>query len=371
MSAIFISYRRDDTEGQAGRLFDELAEHFGHDAVFMDVAALTPGHDFRRAIDEHVATCGVLLAIIGRQWLSLRDEAGGRRIDDPLDFVRLEVASALRRDIPVVPVLVQGAHMPRAAELPEDLQPLVYRNAVSVSHAMWESDVQVLVKALRGLLHAPPPQAKVPLKLPVKAGGSGWRLGGGIAALAGVVLVGGALVWPRRIAVDPQAALNTAPPAAGPVASATASAVPVGAPLPAPASPVVRAEPLPRPPVPAVAPAPVPKPAPAPVKVTVTVPTPAVAPTPAPAPAPRWRSADFPAPNAGLLSYTVTRDGHPACASYDGRSCLWGVAERDIDFTRVKPLVCGEPHRRLYGETGYENAGHWCNLALRRPRDNR
>ena len=83
------------------------------------------------------------------------------------------------------------------------------------------------------------------------------------------------------------------------------------------------------------------------------------------------RSAEFPAPNAGLLAYTITREGDPACASYDGRSCLWGVAEADLDFSRIKPLACGEPHRRLYGETGYENPRHWCNLALRRPRDSR
>ena len=157
MRAIFISYRRDDSEGQAGRLFDDLEREFGHDAVFMDVTAIEPGHDFRRAIDEHVASCGVLLCIIGRQWLALRDQSGRRRIDDTADFVRLETASALRRDIPVVPVLVQGATMPTADELPEDLRELAFRNYIQVTHAHWDSDMQVLIAALRRQLPSAPP----------------------------------------------------------------------------------------------------------------------------------------------------------------------------------------------------------------------
>lgn len=149
MQAIFISYRREDAEGQAGRLFDDLVAHFGQNSVFMDVTGIEPGRDFRRAIDEQVATCGVLLAMIGRDWLEAKDESGRRRLDDPMDFVRLETASALKRDIPVIPVLVRGASMPRAEQLPPDLTELAYRNAVELSHARWDSDVQVLINALR------------------------------------------------------------------------------------------------------------------------------------------------------------------------------------------------------------------------------
>ncbi len=149
MRAIFISYRRQDAEGQAGRLFDDLKTQFGEDAVFMDVAGIEAGRDFRRAIDEHVASCGVLLAVIGKSWLDARDEEDRRRLDDPMDFVRLETASALQRDIPVIPVLVQGARMPRAEQLPQDLADFAYRNAVELTHARWDSDVEVLVKALR------------------------------------------------------------------------------------------------------------------------------------------------------------------------------------------------------------------------------
>ncbi|HMH49234.1 MAG TPA: toll/interleukin-1 receptor domain-containing protein [Candidatus Acidoferrum sp.] len=108
MRAIFISYRRDDSEGEAGRRFDDLVEQFGEDSVFMDVSAIAPGRDFRKAIDESVATCGVLLAIIGQNWGDAKNEAGRRRLDDPTDFVRLETASALKRDIPVVPVLIRA-----------------------------------------------------------------------------------------------------------------------------------------------------------------------------------------------------------------------------------------------------------------------
>jgi hypothetical protein len=159
MRAIFISYRREDAEGQAGRLFDDLVKDFGDDSVFMDVAGLEPGRDFRRAIDEQVASCGVLLAVIGKGWLEAKDESGQRRLDDPMDFVRLETASALKRDIPVIPVLVRGASMPRAEDLPEDLKELAFRNGVELTHARWDSDVQVLVKALRPYVQVKPEPA--------------------------------------------------------------------------------------------------------------------------------------------------------------------------------------------------------------------
>lgn len=166
MQAIFISYRRDDAEGQAGRLFVDLAKQFGEDAVFMDVAAIQPGRDFRRAIDEHVTSCGVLLALIGKNWLTATNDSGVRRLDDPTDFVRLETASALKRDIPVIPVLVQGAGMPRAQDLPDDLKELSFRNGVELTHARWESDVQVLAKALRPYVQR---QAE-PIAVPTAAG---------------------------------------------------------------------------------------------------------------------------------------------------------------------------------------------------------
>ncbi len=103
MGAIFISYRRHDTEGESGRLFDDLVREFGGRSVFMDVATIGVGRDFRKAIDDSLTASGVLLAMIGPNWLDAQRESGGRRLDDPNDFVRIETATALRRGIPVIP----------------------------------------------------------------------------------------------------------------------------------------------------------------------------------------------------------------------------------------------------------------------------
>lgn len=149
MGAIFISYRRSDSQGEAGRLFEELIRHFGAHAVFMDVVAIDAGRDFREAIDKSLANCGVLLTMTGPEWLNAVDEQGNRRLDSDNDYVRLEIAAALRRDIPVVPVLLRGAKVPRAEHLPSDIADLAYRNAIELRHARWKSDVQVLIKALR------------------------------------------------------------------------------------------------------------------------------------------------------------------------------------------------------------------------------
>jgi hypothetical protein len=158
VGAIFISYRRDDSEGHAGRLFEDLVDHFGNHSVFMDVAGLEPGRDFRTAIDDKLSSCSVLLAVMGRSWLDAKDASGRRRLDHPADFVRLETAAALRRGIPVIPVLVHGAVMPSAEQLPADLADLAYRNAVELTHARWESDVRLLLEALAP--HVAPPVAE-------------------------------------------------------------------------------------------------------------------------------------------------------------------------------------------------------------------
>ena len=129
MRAIFISYRREDAEGQAGRLFDDLVAHFGNDSVFMDVAGLEPGRDFRRAIDQQVSSCGVLLALIGKDWLDAKNASGNDGSMIRWISFASETASALKRDIPVVPVLVRGASMPRVEDLPADLKDLAFRNA--------------------------------------------------------------------------------------------------------------------------------------------------------------------------------------------------------------------------------------------------
>ncbi|MEX3936840.1 toll/interleukin-1 receptor domain-containing protein [Paraburkholderia phymatum] len=150
MRPIFISYRREDTEGQAGRLFESLREVFGEQMVFMDVATIEPGADFRRAIETNIDQCGVVLSLIGRTWLTVTGKDGKRRLDNPNDFVRLETSSALKRGVTLIPVLVQGATMPQEADLPDDIKDLAYRNSIELTHARWDSDVQLLVNALRG-----------------------------------------------------------------------------------------------------------------------------------------------------------------------------------------------------------------------------
>ena len=115
---IFINYRRDDLIGMAGRLHDRLAQTFGHDNLFIDVDNIPVGADFVAHLNSQVAGCNVLLVVIGPNWLNAKDESGGRRIDDPDDFVAIEIAAALTRDIRVIPVLVDGARVPKASELP-------------------------------------------------------------------------------------------------------------------------------------------------------------------------------------------------------------------------------------------------------------
>lgn len=182
--AIFISYRRNDAEGEAGRLYDDLAREFGDQSVFMDVAAIEPGRDFRDQIRKSLDNCGVFLAVIGANWLDSRNEAGKRRLEDPGDFVRLETATALKRsDIPVVPVLVRGAKMPQADALPEDLHDLAYRNAVELTHARWSGDLQFLIRALHPLVDVSPTKEPAPAK-PDSAGPAmpaGPADGGGVA----------------------------------------------------------------------------------------------------------------------------------------------------------------------------------------------
>jgi hypothetical protein len=131
MPKVFISYRRDDSIGLAGRIYDRLAAHFGPDSVFMDVNAIPLGVDFRQYVPDAVNQCDVLLAVIGESWLGL-SRAGQRRLDDPTDFVRIEIEIALRRGILVIPVVIAPGKMPKEAELPEPLRELAYRNALEV-----------------------------------------------------------------------------------------------------------------------------------------------------------------------------------------------------------------------------------------------
>jgi TIR domain len=145
---IFISYRREETAYPAGWLFDRLAEHFGDGQVFKDVDSIELGDDFVEVIHNAVGSCDVLLALIGEHWMTITDEHGQRRLDNPDDFVRLEIEAALKRKIRVIPILVEGATMPRADELPSSLATLVRRQALELSPTRFSSDTSRLLKVL-------------------------------------------------------------------------------------------------------------------------------------------------------------------------------------------------------------------------------
>jgi TIR domain len=145
---IFISYRREETAYPAGWLFDRLATRFGGDQVFKDVDSIQLGDDFVEVITRAVGSCDVLLALIGPRWLTIADEQGRRRLDNPEDFVRLEIEAALTRRVRVVPILVDGARMPRVAELPGSLALLVRRQALELSPARFDFDLGRLLRVL-------------------------------------------------------------------------------------------------------------------------------------------------------------------------------------------------------------------------------
>ena len=149
---IFISYRRDDSSASAGRLYDRLITHFPSNQIFMDVDNLDPGVDFVKAIEESVGSCDVLIAVIGRRWLISSDEEGRRRLDNSEDFVRIEIATALKRGIRVIPGLVEGVSMPRSGDLPDDLKSLLRRQALEVSHTRFRADSERLIGAVERAL---------------------------------------------------------------------------------------------------------------------------------------------------------------------------------------------------------------------------
>ena len=192
MAGVFINYRRDDAKSEAGRLFDWLSHYFGKGQIFMDVSgSIEPGLEFDRVIDNAVGSCDALIVIIGKQWVTVRDENGKRRLDDPHDFVRLEIGAALKRDIRVIPVLVQGAAMPAESDLPDDLKRLAKRQATEISDNRWEYDTGQLVKVLeKAGVRPQPAQTTVSAEhaTPLPAQPAKKKMSG--KAIAGIVVAG-------------------------------------------------------------------------------------------------------------------------------------------------------------------------------------
>lgn len=180
MPKIFISYRREDSKWPVDRLRATLAPHVANpkDDIFVDIDNIPVGVDFVDYIGQQVAKCDLLLAVIGPRWLDIANKTGGRRLDDPKDFVRIEIAAALKRGIPVAPVLIDDSVLPHASDLPDDLQGLTRRNGAKLRRETFDSDAERLIAGL-----------KLPRARKNKSGG--WLAAGVVAATA--ALAAGAL----------------------------------------------------------------------------------------------------------------------------------------------------------------------------------
>lgn len=192
---IFINYRRDDSSGTAGRLAEHLERAFGRKRLFMDVDHIPPGVDFVAYLNNQLAACEVLLAVIGPNWMEARG-AGRRRLDDPNDFVATEIAAALARDIRVIPVLIDGARMPGADELPDPLKPLARRQALELRNAQFGRDAEALIEKIRAAHQG---EQAIPWRWPVVTAGVVALLAAGWIALHQI----GMPVWPWTSGRDP------------------------------------------------------------------------------------------------------------------------------------------------------------------------
>jgi hypothetical protein len=206
---VFISYRRDDASAYAGRLYDSIAARLGEENVFMDVDTIGPGSDFYEAIDEAIASCDVVIALIGRQWLSATDAKGQRRLDDPEDVLRIELERALAHGLVIIPARVQDAELPSAEDLPDSLAPLARRQAIELRDTSWRDDVARLVRSLdriaaegaREAAGAAPAPSRVarPARAPWRARRKVWL---GLAAVAMLAAVATALAIALRDGSD-------------------------------------------------------------------------------------------------------------------------------------------------------------------------
>ena len=205
MPGVFISYRRQDSAGHTGRLFDRLQARLGPGRVFMDVSGIDPGVDFVHTIERAVGSCDVLLAVIGPEWLSCTDASGQRRLDDRADFIRIEIFAALQRNVRVIPVLIAGASMPPLQALPEDLKPLVRRQAVELRDSRWDADTNDLIVKLEGLLGADPAVVRAARKRK-----AAFLLAGSLAAALAIALPA---AWYFGRANDPASPARASAPA--------------------------------------------------------------------------------------------------------------------------------------------------------------
>ena len=201
---IFISYRVQDTAGETGRLADALKQHFADDQLFMDIENLEPGADFTQAIDHSLGICEVMLVVIGPRWTGPR-EGKPSRIYEEDDWVRQEVSTALRRNVRVVPLLVDGGTLPPAEDLPPELQPLLKRQCMEISNKRWRYDTEQLAAFLVNTVGIPPRrslQRKTLVEAPRK--NNTWRYVAAGFGLAIALLIGLTMLVPEEQASGPQ-----------------------------------------------------------------------------------------------------------------------------------------------------------------------
>jgi hypothetical protein len=167
MVRVFVSYRREDSAYIAATINEKLREHFGVESVYFDIDTIPLGVDFRKHISEAVGKCDVFIAIIGDAWTTTEEGKGQRRIDNPVDTVRLEIEAALARNIPVIPVLVGNAHMPATNDLPPAIQDLAFRNAAEVRAGRdLQQHLTFLMTGIEQILRNPDPQPTAPVTRP-------------------------------------------------------------------------------------------------------------------------------------------------------------------------------------------------------------
>ena len=174
---IFVNYRRQTDAGIAGRIYDNLSRALPGASIFMDVDKLHPGDDFEQGLEHSLASCKVLLAVMGPDWTSMTDSKGKRRLNNADDFVRKELRSALDKKVRIIPVLINGAKMPDASELPDDIKGLAKRQAMEIRHERFSADVDALAKAIADVT----PGAR----------GTSRRLALGGAGVLGLIAAGG------------------------------------------------------------------------------------------------------------------------------------------------------------------------------------
>ena len=208
---IFISYRRDDSAGYAGRLFEHLTARFGARSVFMDIDTIEPGEDFRKVIEATVGTCDVVLVLMGKHWLKMTNAQGDRRLDDPGDLVRAEIAGALANpQVRVIPVLVRDASMPGEYELPEDIRELSWRNAIQLSDQRFQYDVNRLIGVIERA--GVKPERTLSRRIPGVSRAGSWGIVLGVLGL-------GAAIWMLSSGILPLKVFETSTPTDLPVST--------------------------------------------------------------------------------------------------------------------------------------------------------